>query len=115
MVAMLETPLKIGPKTGAERRMFPRKEVHAYVEGKRLDHSIRARSLPHLSLALCDLSLGGLSAISSTPLEKGERISVTFPPAVVNGGWGAYGRVIRCEPSSTGYRLAVEFDLMPAA
>lgn len=115
MVALLETPMKIGPKTGAERRIFPRKEVHAYVEGKRLDHTIPAHLQPHLSLAMRDISLGGLSAISSTPLNPGERISVTFPPQIVSGGWGAYGRVLRCEPSSTGYRLAVEFDLMPAA
>ena len=27
----------------------------------------------------------------------------------------AYGRVIRCEPSALGYRLAMEFDPLPAA
>ncbi len=42
MVAMLHQPMKIGPETGAERRIFPRKEVHAHIEGKRLDHSIVA-------------------------------------------------------------------------
>src|SRR6516225_10058004 len=64
MVALLEkTPplFKIDP---AERRLFERKENHTRVEGRRLDHSIPARQHPQLSLALRDLSLGGLSAIS---------------------------------------------------
>ena len=107
--------MRIGPETGAERRLFPRKEIHAQVEGKRLDHSITARISPRLNLALRDLSFGGLSAISDTPLGRGERLSVIFPPLGHNRGWDAYGRVIRCEPSSIGYRIAVEFDPLPAA
>ena len=50
---------------GAERRIFPRKEIKALVEGTRCDHSVPARQQPHLTLALRDLSLGGLSAISA--------------------------------------------------
>jgi hypothetical protein len=116
MVAMLQSPMRIGPETGAERRMFPRKEIHAQVEGKRLDHSIQARISPRLSLHLRDLSFGGLSAISQTPLGRGERLNVIFPPlGDFRRGWDAYGRVIRCEPSSVGYRIAVEFDPLPAA
>ena len=42
MVALLKMPMRIGPETGAERRIFPRKEIHVRVEGKRLDHSIVA-------------------------------------------------------------------------
>jgi len=49
-------PMQIGPETGAERRIFPRKEIHARVESKRLDHTIPAHLQPHLSLALRDLS-----------------------------------------------------------
>jgi hypothetical protein len=49
------------------------------------------------------------------PLQKGERLSVFFPPQGVNRGWDAYGRVVRCEPSALGYRVAVEFDPLPAA
>jgi hypothetical protein len=115
MVALLRNPLQIGPDTRAERRMFPRKEIHARVDGMRLDHTIPARRQPQLSLALRDLSLGGLSAISQTPIESGERISVFFPPQGATRGWDAYGRVLRCEPSGMGYRLAVEFDPLPAA
>ena len=76
MVALLKMPMKIGPETGAERRMFPRKEIQARVEGKRMDHSISAHLQPHLSLSLRDLSFGGLSALSQTPLERGERLRV---------------------------------------
>lgn len=101
---------------GAERRMFPRKEVNVRVEGKRLDHSCDARQMPHLSLALRDLSLGGLSATTSMPVARGEKISVFFPPEGPARGWDAYGRVVRCDMSPTGgYRVAVAFDPLPAA
>jgi hypothetical protein len=124
MVAVLKMPAPyasavagyIGPvKTGAERRVFPRREVHVHVEGQRLDHTVEARHSPHLSLALRDLSLGGLSAISQTPIKKGERLNVFFPPQGTKRGWDATGRVLRCEPSGFGYRLAVEFDPLPMA
>jgi hypothetical protein len=108
-------PYQIGPDTAAERRVFPRKEVHARIEGKRLDHSLLAHRQPHVSLALRDLSLGGMSAISQTPMIRGERLSVFFPPQGPQRGWDAYGRVVRCEPSGVGYRVAVEFDPLPAA
>ena len=45
----------------------------------------------------------------------GERLNVIFPPQAYRGGWDAYGRVIRCDPSSIGYRVAVAFDPLPAA
>ena len=115
MVALLKMPMQIGPETGAERRMFPRKEVRARVEGRRLDHALTALRQPQLSLAMRDLSLGGMSAISQTPVARGERIGVFFPPQGPARGWDAYGRVVRCEPSAMGYRVAVEFDPLPAA
>ena len=98
-----------------DRRMFPRKEIHARVQGQRLDHSIEAHRQPHVSLALRDLSLGGLSALSDVPLNRGERVTIFFPPQGVSRSWDAYGKVLRCEPSALGYRLAMEFDSLPAA
>ena len=86
-----------------------------HIEGKRVDHTIAAHREPHLALALRDLSIGGLSAISQTPVEAGERLAVFFPPQGIKRGWDAYGRVIRCNPSAMGYRIAVEFDPIPAA
>ncbi len=96
--------------TGAERRIFPRKEVRSRIQGKRLDHSIPARREPFLNLSLRDVSAGGLSAISQNPVHSGERISVSFPPEGIHRGWDAFARVIRCEPVGVGYRIACEFE-----
>jgi hypothetical protein len=115
MVALLKMPSNLQADDWSDRRMFPRKEIHATIEGRRLDHSISARQEPRLNLALRDLSLGGLSAISDRPLGPGEHLTVVFPPQGMLRGWDAFGRVIRCDPSSLGYRIAVEFDPLPAA
>jgi hypothetical protein len=80
-----------------------------------MDNTIEARQYPQLTLHLRDLSLGGLSAISPTPLARGEKLSVFFPRQGDIGGWDAMGSVIRCEPSTLGYRVALEFDGMLAA
>lgn len=115
MVALLQMPNRRTAECATERRMFPRKEFSASVESRRLDHTITARQQPRLTLALRDLSLGGLSAISDMPLGPGERLTVYFPSEPGLRGWDAYGRVIRCDASALGYRVAVEFDPLPAA
>jgi hypothetical protein len=121
MVALTSRPpgnMRITPEStgGAERRMFPRKEVSFRVEGRRLDHAIAARQMPHLSFSLKDISIGGLAAMSTMPIARGERVTVFFPPEGPARGWDAYGRVIRCDPSPAGgYRVAVAFDPLPAA
>ena len=123
MVAMLQMPRSFKlpvdsakpTAQGAERRVFPRKEISTCVQGIRIDHTIPAHREPRLSLSLRDISVGGLSAISPTALQSGERLSVFFPPESGRMGWDAYGRVIRCEPSTMGYRVALEFDLLQAA
>ena len=104
----------------AERRAFPRKQISARIESKRLDHTLPALRVPHVAMSLRDLSIGGLSAISPTPLAQGERLTVSFPPQTIGdgqlrGGWDAVGRVVRCQPSVLGYRVAVEFEAMPMA
>ena len=114
MVALLKMP-KLAPQSVEERRNFPRKEIQARVETRRMDHTIPALQQPQLTLTLRDLSLGGLSAIADRPLEAGERIAVYFPAQGTRGGWDAAGRVLRCAPSALGYRVAVEFDPLPAA
>ena len=100
---------------GAERRVFPRKQVDTRVQGKRLDHTIDARRQPFLHLSLRDVSVGGLSAISQSAVAAGERVSVFFPPQGTTRGWDACGRVIRCDPGNFGYRIAVEFEALPLA
>lgn len=115
MVALMKMPSQAVEKAAAERRVFPRKEIHITASGRRVDHTLPALKNPMLTLALRDLSLGGLSAISPAPLSQGERLNVTFPSTTTLRGWDANGRVIRCEPSAMGYRIAVEFDPLPAA
>jgi hypothetical protein len=110
MVALLKMPKSYPGESSAEKRVFPRKEVHADVMANRIDHSISAHREPKVTMALRDLSLGGMSAISPTPMSSGEKLTVFFPPLGANGGWDAIGRVIRCMPSAMGYRIAVEFD-----
>src|SRR5688500_4835477 len=116
MVALMPNPMRLVPAddAGAERRMFERKQIHARAEGQRCDHTNAARREPAASVALRDRSLGGLRAISGIPLERGERVNVFFPPHGIRRGWDARGRVVRCEPSALGYRVALEFDPLPA-
>jgi hypothetical protein len=95
--------------------VFPRKPSDARVQGVRVDHSIAAHRQPQLSLAVRDISVGGLSAITATPLQAGERLNVYFPSDSSQRGWDALGRVIRCEPSAMGYRVALQFDGLAAA
>ncbi len=114
MVALVKTSNRFDTDL-ADRRLFPRHDLQARVEGRRLDHSLMARRQPRLSLRLQDLSVGGLSAITDLPLNCGERLSVYFPPTLRSSGWDAYGRVLRCEPAPGGYHVAVEFDPLPAA
>lgn len=115
MVALLNKPNPFMSAANDERRMFPRKAVQYHVESRRRDHSAVAQQQPHLSLALRDLSLGGLSAISDIPLQPGEKLTVFFPPSGASRGWDAHGRVIRCNWIGNGYRIAVEFDPLPMA
>ena len=106
---------RFAARRALERRVFPRKEIRAQVQGVRLDHTLPALQRPALRLMLNDVSYGGLSALSDTPLAPGERVTVQVPSNGLSGSWAAYGRVIRCSPSGMGYRVAVEFDPLPAA
>jgi hypothetical protein len=115
MVALMKMPANLPTESWSDRRMFPRKEIHATVRGCRHDHTVEARQTPRLNLVLRDLSLGGLSAICDHPLQQGEQLTVFFPQQGTNRGWDAFGRVLRCDPSGFGYRVAVEFDPLPAA
>jgi len=115
MVALLKMPRPSGYANAEERRVFPRKDVQGEVQANRVDHTIVARRQPRVMLELRDLSLGGMSAISPLPLECGERLWVRFPRLGSQAGWDAVGRVSRCVPGALGYRVALEFDPLPAA
>ncbi len=115
MVALLDRPMRLVPDSGADRRMFPRKEMKVVARGKRLDHSVPARQDPRLSLSIRDVSMGGLSAIIEKPIVPGEKLNVFFPASDSSRPWDAIGHVLRCDPSGAGYRIAVEFDPIPIA
>ena len=114
MVALLKTspPMAIcrdvdpsPPSSGAERRMFPRKELHARVEGKRIDHS-----LPALRAAAPEAGPPRpvrRRAVRDQPDAADDAASgwrCPSPPSPQPGGstrgWDAVGRVIRCEPAA---------------
>lgn len=115
MVALLRQPMRLVPDAAIERRVFPRTASRGSVQTRRLDHNLSARQQPTLTMQLRDVSVGGLSAIADVPLARGERINVHFAANDIRSGWAAYGRVVRCDPSASGYRVAVEFDPMPMA
>jgi hypothetical protein len=115
MVALVQASKRIPPRRQIDRRLFSREAVHLEAEARRLDHSVAAYRQPRISLAVRDLSAGGMSALSLVPLSKGEHVGVCFPGEQAGGVWDAFGRVVRCEPSALGYRVAVEFDPLPAA
>ena len=115
MVALVERPKRIPPRRHLERRLFARETVHLDAEARRLDHSLPAYRQPRIILAVRDLSVSGMSAVSLQPLSRGEHVGVSFPAHYPHGAWDAFGRVVRCEPSALGYRVAVEFDPLPAA
>ncbi len=111
-------PLKLSESTdgrGLERRVFPRKETRLRADLLRLDHTLPALRRPCVTVDMRDVSCGGLSAICDAPLVQGEHVSVSVPRQVLGGGWDAYGYVVRCSPSGMGYRVAIEFDRLPAA
>jgi hypothetical protein len=115
MIALLKLVDESDALSGIERRNFPRKATNAEAVGRRLDHSLAALRQPVLRMSLRDVSAGGLCALSDTPIPAGERVTISVPGGAMSGGWDAYGRVIRCSPSGAGYRVAVEFDRLPAA
>ena len=84
-------------------------------EAMRLDHTIPALRAPRLNLRLRDVSTDGISAISDRPVATGEHVGICFSAQANQRPWDVYGRVVRCEPSKSGYRVAVEFDPLPAA
>ena len=103
------------PRLVRERRLFQRVSRPAAAEARRLDNTLMARRQPRLTMNVRDVSVNGMSAECEQPVIMGEHLSVVFAAEAGSRGWGAFGRVVRCEPSAMGYRVAVEFDPLPAA
>jgi hypothetical protein len=114
MVANLKMSLRLDPEID-DRRVFVRAQDHFRAEARRLDHSLAARRQPRVMLDVRDVSLSGVSALTDQVVQEGERVTIFFPPRRQMPQWSAFGRVVRCEPSALGFRVAVEFDPLPAA
>ena len=99
----------------SDRRVFPRTEVIGHAHGRRAGYLAQLRQWPRVDLEIRDLSLGGMSATSNVPLKKGEKLDMHVRLQPNTGEWDARGRVVRCEVSATGYRIAVAFDSLRAA
>ena len=93
-----------------DRRDFPRRRLSMHVQGLRLDHTLYAKREPVVHLTICDVSSGGLCAISQSPLAVGEHVAVFFPPEGTSRGWDAHGRVLRVEAQRLGWRIGVSFE-----
>ena len=63
-------------------------------------------------LTLVDYSLGGLGAVSATPVPPGTAVSVGFQAP---GYTTCRGTVVRCLPCGQGYRVAIAFETRMAA
>src|SRR4029079_11699284 len=77
MIALLKLVDENDIGSGAERRVFPRKEVQGEALGRRLEHSLAALRQPVLKMSLRDVSAGGLCALSDTPIPAGERVTIS--------------------------------------
>jgi hypothetical protein len=116
MVALVrEYPNDDAAEPRDERRIFSRIPAEVPAEARRLDHSLHALRAPRLRLDVQDLSLSGLCAHSDQPVMRGEHLAIHLPPRDGLPTFSAYGRVTRCQPTGSGYKLAIEFDRLPAA
>lgn len=108
-------PISMKIITDADRRIFPRTDVVGHAHGKRLGYLASLRQWPRVDMEIRDLSLGGMSGLSTVPLKKGEKLTMHVQLEPNTGEWEARGRVVRCDVSATGYRVAVSFDSLRAA
>jgi hypothetical protein len=113
--APLERTLKIEDAIALERRRNQRIKLRIRTEARRMDNSLHAQRNPKLSLTIIDVSEGGLSAISRSPVEAGERLLILFPDDCAPIGGRVFGKVIRCKATAEGWKLAMRFDITPAA
>src|SRR4029453_15154936 len=86
MIALLKLVDENDAASGAERRVFPRKEVQGEAVGRRVDHSLAALRQPVLRMSLRDVSAGGLWGLSDPPIPAGGGLRTPGP------GRGMFGR-----------------------
>lgn len=92
-----------------ERRAAERWPAVGRLEAMRSDGIVFPTTIP---IDLVNESASGLAAEIESPLPPGARLSVRTSPGV--DVW-RHGVVVRCEPTTRGYRLALAFERRRAA
>lgn len=87
-----------------DRRMFARRPAHGTIDGLvTSDHE-------PIHVELRDLSVGGVGGYTNRAVSHGASVMLSFPPEGMSRGFNTRGKVVRCEPSATGYRIGIQFD-----
>lgn len=100
---------------GYDRRRCQRHALDGRVKIQRCPIAPHIHQQPLCTLKLCDLSDGGLSAISDVAMGDHEMVTVHFPPRGTEHGFDLPGHVLRCDRDEQGYRVAIHFDCRRAA
>ena len=96
----------------SERRSFARKRICLDLDAT--TRGCESHEHSRLRLRIGDLSLGGLSAMTTAPLQQGARLAVRFPPQGQCGGCVANGIIVRCQRLDCEYQIGMEFDRYPS-
>ncbi|MEC9374108.1 MAG: PilZ domain-containing protein [Planctomycetota bacterium] len=92
-----------------ERRLADRVPVIGRLRAVRCDVASRPLSI---ELRLIDEAVGGFGADSTEPLPPGAQLMVCTSPE--SGIWRT-GKVVRCRPIGSGYRIGVAYERRRAA
>lgn len=91
----------------AERRRYPRTQLHMALQAIRLDPDGVVE--PDEPLEMVDISRGGVGVMTSRPAYPGQRMLLRLP-APGMGVRNVCATVRRCSKVSDQYRLGIEFD-----
>lgn len=84
--------------------MFSRRPAYGGVDG------IVTSEHEPIHVELRDLSVCGVGGLTNRSVSRGASVMLSFPPEGLNRGFNTRGKVVRCEPSATGYRIGIQFD-----
>lgn len=98
-----------------DRRRAQRHPVSGRVTVLRRSHDPLVYRQPVCSFQLRDMSDGGLAGRCEMPLQLDEPVAVFLPPHGNERGLDLLGHIVRCRADDGGYRVAVQFDMRPAA
>lgn len=98
-----------------ERRAAKRHIVGGNVTAIRTDFAHQAHQHRITALQMINMSDTGIGALCQEQIDLNTPIVVFFPPHGAEGGFDAYGHVVRCESRDHGHELGIQFDVRPAA